>query len=310
MSRTASDLVMDSWRPATKKAYNSYIKQWHQYTELNDIKNPTHIDLMNFLGKLFSNGASYNTINLARSAIAAYLNSNIGKHPLVCRLVKGVFENRPALPRYSSTWNVDTVLDMLGRWNSASLSLKDLTLKTLMLLALVSGQRCQTLFLLNVPDIKFDSVNNSCTIYYTSLLKQSRPGHHLPPLFLNRFHNRELCVLSNLEMYIDRTKELRTSEGLFIITMKPYTHAAKDTIAGWITSVLELAGIDTSTFTAHSSRSAATSAALSRNMPINSILSAAGWSSESVFLRFYNRSTNATKKPGLSQSLLDSYLNK
>lgn len=56
---------------------------------------------------------------MARSATSAYMHSPdtepIGSRPVVCRLVKGVFENRPYLPKYQPTWDVDTVLDYLAK---------------------------------------------------------------------------------------------------------------------------------------------------------------------------------------------------
>ena len=52
------------------------------------------------------------------------------------------------------------------------------------------------------------------------------------------------------------------------------------------------AGIDTSTFMAHSSQGAATSKAKAVGVPMVDILKAANWSSNSTFCRFYNRPTN------------------
>lgn len=34
-----------------------------------------------------------------------------GDQPLAKRLIKGVYEKRPALPKYTETWEVDQVLD-------------------------------------------------------------------------------------------------------------------------------------------------------------------------------------------------------
>jgi hypothetical protein len=47
--------------------------------------------------------------------------------------------------------------------------------------------------------------------------------------------------------------------------------------------VLRLAGIDTSIFKAHSTRSASTSAATKLGVPLQDIMSSAGWSSNSTF---------------------------
>ena len=52
--------------------------------------------------------------------------------------------------------------------------------------------------------------------------------------------------------------------------------------------MLHKAGVDTQ-FGAHSTRSASTSAAASKGLPIDIVLKAAGWSSASTFTRFYKR---------------------
>ena len=52
-------------------------------------------------------------------------------------------------------------------------------------------------------------------------------------------------------------------------------------------SLLDKAGIDTSIFKAHSTRSAAASAAANAGITTGDILKAADWSSETVFTKFY-----------------------
>jgi hypothetical protein len=84
-----------------------------------------------------------------------------------------------------------------------------------------------------------------------------------------------------LEVYIHRTAHLRDcdSDSLLISFIKPYHKVSTDTIARWIKTVLRLAGIDTSIFKAHSTRSASTSAATKLGVPLQDIMSSAGWSS-------------------------------
>ena len=66
----------------------------------------------------------------------------VGQHPLVSRLVKGVFNARPPIPRYSSTWDVQIVLNYLeSLGNNDTLSLKQLTLKTAFLMAITRPSR-------------------------------------------------------------------------------------------------------------------------------------------------------------------------
>ncbi|XP_065177241.1 uncharacterized protein LOC135807129 [Sycon ciliatum] len=74
---------------------------------------------------------------------------------------------------------------------------------------------------------------------------------------------------------------------LLIATIQPYKAVSSSTVARWIKTVLAKAGIDTDIFKAHSVRSAATSAAADAGVTTTDILSAADWSSESIFQKFY-----------------------
>ena len=59
------------------------------------------------------------------------------------------------------------------------------------------------------------------------------------------------------------------------------------TLARWIRTILQLAGIDLSIYKPHSTRHAAATAAFNANLPLNEILSKAGWSNARTFERFY-----------------------
>ena len=55
---------------------------------------------------------------------------SIGQHPLVTRLIKGVHNSRPPKPRYTVTWDVDTVLRHLrALGDNDSLTLRALSKK-------------------------------------------------------------------------------------------------------------------------------------------------------------------------------------
>ena len=53
--------------------------------------------------------------------------------------------------------------------------------------------------------------------------------------------------------------------------------------------VLHEAGIDVNMFKPHSTRAALCSKANAKSVPVESIMKAAGWSSENTFRRFYNK---------------------
>lgn len=295
LSSAASSLLLNSWRPATARVYNVYIQKWCLFCKERTLDQceVSVINVVNFLAFLFYEGASYRTINLARSAVSAFLSpsglESVGSHPLVVRLIRGVFQSRPALPKYQTTWNVDIVINFLADWPSLeSSSLTELTLRTVMLLALLTGQRGQTLHQLKVTDISF-TIPDCCEIAVSAVLKTSSPRAHLKPMFFKSFENKKLCIVSHLKEYLVRTSKLRSDEGLFVGCIKPHKHVSRETVARWIKSILKGAGIDINTFSAHSTRAASTSAAAQREVPLDTIMSAAGWSNTTTFARFYQK---------------------
>lgn len=278
-----------------------------------DSISPQITDAVNFLAELFDEGCSYSSICVARSALSSILkvgdnHETFGSMPCVRRFVKGVFEARPSLPLKSKcgTWDPSQVLSYLESWfPHHALNLKELSYKLVMLLALLSGQRCQTIHSLQINNMIL--TKNKCTFFVSSLLKHSRKGSHQKPLEFIAFEdNAKLCIIDVLQEYLRRTKPVRDSQKvnkLLLSFQKPFKPISKDTLARWIKTVLAMAGIDTEVFTAHSTRAASTSAASHAGVPISTILEAAGWSQECTFARFYKKHINQN----FGQSLLSSY---
>ena len=97
---------------------------------------------LDFLATLFHSGLSYSSINTARSALSSILQVNnnslpFGQLPIVQRFMKGIYELRPSFPKYTSVWDLKTVLNYFRSQPSASdLTLKHLSLKVTFLLGL------------------------------------------------------------------------------------------------------------------------------------------------------------------------------
>ena len=65
--------------------------------------------------------------------------------------MQGMFNERPSEPRYSEIWDIDQVLSYLETMEDLDcLSFKELTLKTVMLMALASADRASDLQLLDI----------------------------------------------------------------------------------------------------------------------------------------------------------------
>lgn len=96
--------------------------------------------ILKFLTLLYESGLGSSPINTARSAVSSlYCGSTClaGTHPLISLFMRGVYISRPTQSRYTIC-DVKVVLDYLGQWkDNKELSLKELSLKTITLVALL-----------------------------------------------------------------------------------------------------------------------------------------------------------------------------
>ena len=116
---TATKILDTAWKTGTRKQYDSHLEKWQWYCGERNIDpfSPTVEEGINSLAGLFEKGLGYSGLNTARSSLSSIItlsnNTNFGTHPMVCRFLKGVFENRPSLPKYNKIWDARLVLDYL-----------------------------------------------------------------------------------------------------------------------------------------------------------------------------------------------------
>ena len=302
LSNTARDLLLASWRSKSNKTYDSHFKKWLRWCTSrgsDPISGPVS-EVANFLAELHREGYQSSSLNVFRSAVSSVHEKvdgvEIGKHPTITRLLKGAFHERPPLPRYVSTWDVNIVLQYLkGLGPSSDLSLKQLTYKLVMLLALTRPSRSADLSSLSLARRRFSP--EGVTFLPATLAKQSRQGKPLVEFFFPSFsHDEGLCPVQTLRQYESVTFPLRlgVQQELFLAIVKPHKPVSSCTIARWLKCVLNDAGIDVNMFTAHSVRGASSSAAAMAGVTTNDILKAADWSTDSVFRRFYYRPVHSS----------------
>ena len=203
----------------TTKQYRVYLDKWtrHASQRNQDPNTPTVANIIDFLTDLYDSGMSYSAINTARSALSAAVELSdstlsIGEYPLIRRFVKGTYQIRPPIPRYNSTWDIGKVLDLLKIWSpSSDLNLKLLTLQLVMLCMLVTGQRCQSILMM---DLKHVSKTESSYIFcLEEHIKQSKSGKRNPEIVQPAFPaDKRLCVMTCLDAYIAKTETIRNTQ--------------------------------------------------------------------------------------------------
>lgn len=290
---TAVPALLASLSESTIKQYSGSLRAWWYFCQRHrsPLYSPSVAQTLQFLAQELPKISSYSCLNTTRSAISLISQNEIGNHPMVKRFLKGVSVLKPPRPRYDFVWDPAPVISKLSViYPYEGVSLKDITKKLILLLALATGHRAQTLSLLRTSQI---SLEEKLIIRVPDRIKTSAPGRSQPLFLFSRFTNHEnLCIVRLMEHYLELTRELRpsTCDFLFISFSKPYKAVSSQTIGRWIRLALADCGINTSIFSAHSTRHASTSQAASKRVSSDIIKRAAGWTGESrVFANFYNR---------------------
>lgn len=299
------EILIASLANGTINQYNVALKSWWKFCNERSY-NPYEsnaINVLEFLTESFNKGASFGTLNSARSAVSLILSNSITNDQIIHRFFKGVYRLRPCRPKYNKIWDISTVLKYLSNWHIIeNLDFGQLTEKTIMLLALGTGHRVQTFSLIKIENIKISS--EGIEIKIPDLIKTSKAGICQPIFFLPFFKEKpEVCVAKAVQRYLEVSKDLRGNiTNLFISIKKPYKAVSAQTISRWLKTVLVKSGIKG--FTAHSTRHASTSAAFKKGIDISIIKNAAGWSRDSqVFAKFYNRPVCSEKENFISSVL-------
>ena len=205
-------------------------------------------------------------------------------------LLPGIYKNRPPQPKYTFIWDVKQVIEFLTILSyDSDLSLKDLTLKLTVLLALTSATRASEICYL---DVRYLIEHNSgYNFHFGKSTKTSKKGKPRSPIrFIPFDTNKNLCVCQHVDLYLEKTKEWhKTEPQLLLRFIGPHRGVSASTVSRWITTVLNLSSIDTRTFTSHSTRSASSSKAKASGVSAAEIMKRGYWSRSSTFEHFYHK---------------------
>ena len=292
ISDEIAETIIQSWRPNTKCKYDTYRKQWLQFCSqrMCDPMCPTLVTVLEFLHVLRKRNLGYSVLNSARGMLSSFATIegyDAGKHPLVCRYMKSLYNSNPSLPKRSFTWDAGAVLRYLS--SVTPKSLLDISRKLASLLAILCGQREREM--LSVMDIRNTTTEeNFLIIRIGDQLKTTGIKFHVGEIKFPVYENANVCPVKLFKQYID-VSLMGSTTCLFITTSKPYRPASKDTLTRWIKSVLHDAGIDMTIFTPHSTRLASTSKAATK-VTVETVLKTGGWRSMRTFANHCNKQIN------------------
>lgn len=198
-------ITMSSLSESSLKQYDCALKKWWKFCKTRGTSpyNAELTNILKFLTEEFEKGASYGSLNSMRSAISLTVGLEVGQNEVMKRFFKGLSNLRPPKPKYEVTWDPKIMLDYFENLQNKDLSLELLSKKLATLLALVTGQRIQTLSLINIKNIiiKEDLIE----IKIPEKIKTLKLGRNQPILFLPFYkENLNICPANTLLCYIKR----------------------------------------------------------------------------------------------------------
>ncbi|CAD6220641.1 GSCOCG00012959001-RA-CDS, partial [Cotesia congregata] len=166
------NILVKSISATTLKQYSKPIRDWTSYctSENIDIFNSNEEKVVEYLTSKFNNGVKYSSLNTIRSALSLICDKDLGKNPLISRLLKGAYNIQPARPKYDRIYSLDPVLEKLENLSPLNnLNLHQLTKK------LVRSN--------------IHKKNDGYEIEIPDRIKSSRQGAFQPLLIIPKFNN-------------------------------------------------------------------------------------------------------------------------
>ena len=262
LTADAKLLLSNDIRAGTSKIYSSRFRKFADYCSklgYDPTCCPPEI-VVNFLASLKGSGLKFSTINGYKAAIARQHRGGISSDTMVKRVTKSCFNANPPIPKYADIWDADILLSHISSLPADSeLSTMDLSIKLCSLIAVLSLCRQSSLAAIGPG---FQLVDDNVHLPINKLEKTSNCSNIRNELILPRGSDR-LDLYSCISTYLERTKKSRdyyaAAEGqppssLFISTTKPYQPVNPSTLAKWLLRGMEAAGVDTTSYKAHSVR--------------------------------------------------------
>ena len=175
------------------------------------------------------------------------------------------------------------MIGYLSSIDSANTTDKLLTYKLAMLLALTSAARSHEMIFLNTKFLVKHHTEYS--FHFGKPTKVARPGRPRPPLKFSHFTaDKNLCVCHHIDLDLSRSQTWRSKQSQLLLSfVEPDKLVQSSMVSRWVIETLSLAGIDTKTFSGHSTRYASSSKASEQGVPLKEILKRAYWSNKTIF---------------------------
>ena len=227
---------------------------------------------------------------------------DITKEEVIKKFVCGIIKSSTLAPRQRSRAMPTNVFrDFFRGWDNKSLTLKELRLKSITLLALVAmlrpsdiapnanlfecNSREQNKFIFSCRQLKFNDDGSLSITIHGNKNDVKRTGFVID---IQPAEDERLCPVKTLELYIQRTASFRGQEGPVFLTLnKPYNPLSAKAVSNILNESISLVGLSRNLYSAKSFRPTGATKAVSEGINPNIVQKTGRWKTTSVFFEHY-----------------------
>ncbi|XP_072008159.1 uncharacterized protein [Engystomops pustulosus] len=287
LSRAVITTLKASRKKVTFAIYHKIWKKFVTFCGANppSQSNPNILQVLDFLQKGLEIGLSTSTLKVQISALSAFFDQPLADHRWVKRFIAAANRIRPQVLKRVPSWDLSLVLDALSRPPFEPLkdaSIKNLTLKTSLLVAVTSARRLGELQAISIREPYMCILPDRITL----TLDPS-----FVPKVASRFHKNQEIILPSFYGNPSSSKELEW-HSLDFQGKNKGVKASKTTIARWLKTAIASCYTEQGkevppNLKAHSTRAISASWAEKRGASLEQICRAATWVSSSTFAKHY-----------------------
>jgi site-specific recombinase XerD len=211
--------------------------------------------------------------------LKVYNRLDLVENPLIDMFSKGAQNLAPLPAEKLSIWDPNKVLETIkNRLHPSSFFL--CAREAVLLLLLATGWRVDDVYKL-ACEVTVNS--EMATFRFLEKRKCRIKGVHTVKELVKKFFScPRICPVEAIHVFLSLAANIRRKTS-FLFVSSTGLRASKDTLRRWVRDELLLAGIKAS---AGSCRSASSSLAFEKSVPIDIIMRSEGWSSENTFRQF------------------------
>jgi site-specific recombinase XerD len=288
-SPNAWSTIFAALAPSTQQSYKLIFSKFLVFLKDKNVTVNT-VSLANvfdFLEPLIVEKRAASTLRSYVASLKFYLKlfqrNDIVQSPLFDLFASGAQRKAPLPKAKNWIWDAGIPLKMI-RDRAPPPDFLSAAREAVFLIMLATGLRVGDMFLLGED---FSLSHGTFVIPFLGKRKRKIKGRWTTEQRISSYPgNERLCPGNALLLYATFSVPLRVQGEKALFISSTGRQASKATLGGWVKDILSDAGISA---TAGSCRSATTSAAFLRKVPIDVIMSSAGWSNDLTFFRHYQR---------------------